>query len=116
MNCLKFICLTMLLTLTACYTFSDISRASMLSNGMSKESVAEVMGLPIRSEFSGNLEEWHYCSTGVGADEFVVLFFDQGVLFATSNYTVADQIGDCPTFVKMGNYREPDVVIEFRSR
>jgi outer membrane protein assembly factor BamE (lipoprotein component of BamABCDE complex) len=116
MNCLKFIVLTMLLTLTACYTFSDISRASMLSNGMSKESVAEVMGSPIRSEFSGNLEEWHYCSTGLSADEFVALFFNQGVLFATSNYTVIGLDGDCPTFIKMGNYREPDAVIEFRSR
>ena len=107
--------------LQGCYTSQNIANASMLSNGMSKQQVSAVMGLPIRSEFNGNLEEWHYCNTGSYADEFVVLFFDDSNLFATRNYTVtlADSrgaTGDCSLFLKMGNYREPDVVEEFRNR
>lgn len=44
------------------------------------------------------------------------LFFNQGVLFATSNYTLIGLDGDRLKFIKMGNYIEPDAVIEFRSR
>ncbi len=102
-------------------TRQNVANAAMLSDGMSKQQVSAVMGLPIKSEFSGSLEEWHYCNTGSNADEFVVLFFADGNLFSTRNYTVtlADTrgaYGDCSLFLKMGNYREPDVVGEFRNR
>ena len=120
--------LSMLFALSSCsvmYTMQDISTAALLTNGMSKEAVSEIMGLPARSEFNRNLEEWHYCKTAQGVfsstDEFVALFFNEGTLFATRNYAVSiadtkGATGDCTRFIKQGNYREPDVVAEFRNR
>jgi len=113
------------LLLSSCGTMQDVSRAALLSNGMSKSEVSEIMGLPVRSEFSGDLEEWHYCSTSQGvmstADTFVALFFDRGTLFESRYYTVTlsdtrGVYGDCSSFIKQGNYTEPDAVLEVRNR
>ncbi|MDA8670061.1 DUF2845 domain-containing protein [Flavobacteriales bacterium] len=47
----------------------------LISPGMSKSEVLDIMGQPVASEFEKNVEEWHYCATGVGSDEFVSFFF-----------------------------------------
>lgn len=88
---------------------------------MSKAEVEQIMGLPTKSDFKRNVEEWHYCKTGMSADEFLALFFYEGKLIEKLNYTVtlADTrgaTGSCEKFIKMGNYREPDKVIEIRMR
>lgn len=88
---------------------------------MTKAEVEAIMGAPTKSDFRQNVEEWHYCKTGMTADEFLALFFYDGKLIEKLNYTVtlADTrgaSGSCSKFIKMGNYREPDKVIEIRLR
>jgi hypothetical protein len=75
----------------------------------------------VKSDFKQNVEEWHYCKTGMSSDEFLALFFYEGKLVEKLNYTVtiADTrgaYGSCEKFIKMGNYREPNKVIELRMR
>jgi len=88
---------------------------------MTKNEVEAIMGQPVKTDFYKNVEEWHYCSTGRGADEHLALFFYDGKLIAKKNYTVTLQdtrgiSGSCEKFIKMGNYREPDNVTEIRMR
>jgi hypothetical protein len=103
----------------------NITLAGRARPDMSPEEVVRVMGGdPIRSEFSDGVTEWHYCSTGVFADEFVAFFFIDDTLIETSYYsvtTVLDSLGvvfagSCELFIKQGNYREPDRVTEIRLR
>ena len=94
----------------------------MLSPGMSKEQVITTMGgSPVKAEFSSNIEEWHFCDNGYRVDEFVAAYFADGVLIAMKPYTVTlsdtrGATGSCEKFVKMGNYREPNSVREYRLR
>lgn len=98
-----------------------MSQSYLLSEGMTMLQVQEIMGVPCASELSKGVTEWHYCSTGFNADEFVACFFEDGKLIAIKNYTVtiADTGGvggSCNKFIKRGTYQEPDVVIAIRSR
>ncbi|MFM6970787.1 MAG: outer membrane protein assembly factor BamE, partial [Sediminibacterium sp.] len=98
-----------------------LSLSHRLTQGMTKEDVEKIMGAPVKSDFKKNVEEWHYCKTGMSSDEFLSLFFYDGKLVEKLNYTVtlADTrgaAGSCEKFIKMGNYREPDRVIELRMR
>ena len=110
------------LSLTACYVTQDLSVSYKLNEGMTKSEVEAIMGAPIKSDFYKNVDEWFYCKTGFESDEHLALFFYEGKLIAKKNYTVvaADlgpfTSGSCQKFIKMGNYREPDVVIEIRNR
>lgn len=116
----------MILLLTSCgvnrnYLRQNLSESYRLSPEMSKVEVEQIMGLPAKSDFSKNVEEWHYCITGTGSDEFIALFFYDGRLIEKLNYTVtiADTngaTGSCEKFIKMGNYREPNKVLEIRMR
>lgn len=111
--------------LTACNLQQNVKQnlgvSYRLSPGMTKLEVETIMGSPIKSDFKQNIEEWHYCKTGIGSDEFLALFFHEGKLIEKLNYTVtiADArgaTGSCEKFIKMGNYREPDRIIELRTR
>lgn len=103
------------------YLQQNLEVSYQLNPGMSKVEVQQIMGPPAKSDFSKNVEEWHYCKTGTGSDEFIALFFFEGKLIEKLNYTVtiADTrgaTGSCEKFIKMGNYREPNKVIEIRMR
>lgn len=107
--------------LIACGVQQKLNVSNKLSPGMTKSEVETIMGLPVKSDFKQNVEEWHYCKTGASSDEFLALFFYEGKLLEKLNYTVtiADTrgaYGSCEKFIKMGNYREPDTVIELRLR
>jgi len=107
--------------LYSCGVQQKLSVSHKLSPGMTKAEVEAIMGPPIKSDFKKNVEEWHYCKTGLSADELLALFFYDGKLIEKLNYTVtvADAggaSGSCSKFIKMGNYREPDKVIEIRLR
>lgn len=113
------------LLLASCTALSglqqDLNASHQLSPGMSKTEVEQIMGSPAKSDFSGKVEEWHYCRTGTTSDEFIALFFYEGELLEKLNYTVTlsdtrGATGSCEKFIKMGNYREPDRVIEIRMR
>ncbi len=107
--------------LHSCGVQQKLTASNKLSPNMTKPEVEAIMGPPIKSDFKNNVEEWHYCKTGMSADEFLALFFYEGKLIEKLNYTVtlADTrgaYGSCSKFIKMGNYREPDKVIEIRMR
>lgn len=100
---------------------ANLKASYKLSPQMTKSEVESIMGQPTKSDFKDNVEEWHYCRTGLGSDEFLALFFYEGKLIEKLNYTVtmADTrgvAGACSKFIKRGNYREPDRVIEIRMR
>ena len=107
--------------LTACGVQQKLNVSYRLSPGMTKSEVETIMGPPVKSDFKQNVEEWHFCKTGMSSDEFLALFFFEGKLVEKLNYTVtiADTrgaFGSCEKFIRMGNYREPDKVIELRLR
>lgn len=107
--------------LHSCGVQQKLTASYKLSPGMTKTEVEAIMGPPTKSDFKKNVEEWHYCKTGMSADEFLALFFYEGKLIEKLNYTVtlADTrgaTGSCSKFIKMGNYKEPDKVIEIRVR
>ena len=117
----KIILLTTCLIVLSCGVQQNLKVSYKLSPGMTKSEVESVMGSPTKSDFKQNVEEWHYCKTGFNSDEFLALFFYEGKLIEKLNYTVtlADTrgaTGSCSKFIKMGNYREPDRVIELRMR
>lgn len=98
----------------SCYTSQNLSKSINLKPGMSKYDVSRLLGHPIKTDFSGNVEEWHYCKTDFSADEFLALFFFEEKLIEKVNYTVtvkeAKGYGDCSKFIKRGSYKEPDSV------
>lgn len=105
----------------SCGVQQNLSSSFRLTPGMSKKDVEKIMGMPVKSDFKKNVVEWHYCKTGFYSDEFISLFFFDGKLVEKLNYsvTIADTrgvTGSCENFIKMGNYREPDRVIELRMR
>lgn len=116
---MRSLLLVLALFVSACGIQQNLSVSHKLYEGMTKAEVEGIMGAPIKSDFYKGVEEWHYCKTGQMADEFIALFFHEGKLIAKKNYTVtaADTrgvYGSCEKFIKMGNYREPDNVIEIR--
>lgn len=122
---MRIIFFALILGLTSCATLrgtrQNLSISYKLHEGMTKSEVEAIMGQPVKSDFYKKVEEWHYCATGSGADEFVALFFFEDKLIAKKNYTVTLQdtrgiTGSCEKFIKMGNYREPDNVTEIRIR
>ena len=117
----KFVGAMFTLTLVAaCGVNQRLDNALLISPGMTKEKVIAIMGAkPVKTEFSGAVEEWHYCKTGRRADQFVAVFFTEGRAVAMRPYTVTlsdakGATGSCEIFVKMGNYREPAEVRELR--
>lgn len=121
MKNIRFILIFATLFLGSCGVQQKLSVSYKLNEGMTKSEVEAIMGNPVKSDFYKNIEEWHYCKTGMSVDEFVALFFYEGKLIAKKNYSVttADAggaYGSCEKFIKMGNYREPDIVTEIRLR
>lgn len=105
----------------ACEATGALKQSYRLYEGMTMDEVVSIMGTPCASELSKGVTEWHYCTTGINADEFVAVFFKEGKLIAVKNYTVTLQdtggvSGSCRKFIKRGTYREPDVVVAIRSR
>lgn len=88
---------------------------------MTKQEVESIMGKPIKSDFEKSVEEWFYCSTGMSNDQHLALFFHDNILVAKKNYNVSyadirGVSGSCENFIKQGNYRVPDKVIEIRMK
>mgnify|MGYP000909575513 CR=1 FL=1 len=99
---------------------TKMRQAYRLEPGMTKSQVIEIMGEPMRSDFDRNVEEWHYCRTQIDSETFLALYFVDGKLLTKTNYTVIEEnkgsLGSCAQFIKMGNYRVPDTVVEIRER
>jgi outer membrane protein assembly factor BamE (lipoprotein component of BamABCDE complex) len=101
------------------YTQQNIKNAAMLNPGMTKEQVQSIMGMPVKTEFSGNQTAWHYCRTGWSADEHVVIVFSDGKLIKMKNYAVTSSdvggaSGDCSKFIRPYEFDAADEVKEIR--
>jgi outer membrane protein assembly factor BamE (lipoprotein component of BamABCDE complex) len=112
-------CSLILVSIISCGVQQKLNASYKLTAGMSKAEVEAIMGAPVKSDFKEDVEEWHYCKTGMSADEFLALFFHQGQLIEKLNYTVTlsdtnGAFGNCSKFIKMGNYRVPDRLLEIR--
>jgi len=93
----------------------NLKNAFLLSPGMSKKEVVETMGgRPVTAEFIGELEEWHYCTTGFSTDKFAAVYFIKGELYAMKEYRNPGINGSCQKGLKGGTYSEPDIVKEYR--
>ena len=121
---LSAICLVLVLALsTGCalgMLRQDLTKTAALRPGMSKADAMQIMGPPAKAEFDSTVEEWHYCKTGRGVDQFVALFFKDDTLLSIRNYSVSSEemgpYGSCEHGVKHGDYRVPDQIIELRSK
>ena len=122
----KFILLLVLTSFVSCGSLVNkteieaFKKNFLVSEGMSKQQVIDIMGYPVASEFNKSVEEYHYCATGYGSDDYVAFFFVEGKVVSktTYNVTLADVggvTGKCSKFVKRGTYRTPDNVIEIRA-
>jgi len=102
-------------------TKQSLSQSHELSVGMTKQEVENIMGPPIKSDFEKNVEEWFYCRTGFNSDQHLALFFHKGLLVSKKNYNVsiADThgvSGSCENFIKQGDYRVPNEILEIRMK
>tara|TARA_B100000575_G_C22535198_1_gene344369 strand:+ start:37 stop:423 length:387 start_codon:yes stop_codon:yes gene_type:complete len=91
-----------------------------INEGMTKQEVIDIMGVPVASEFSKGVEEFHYCATGYGSDDYVAFFFKDGKVVSKTSYNVTlsevgGATGHCSKFVKRGTYRTPNNVVELRA-
>ena len=116
----KYLFFVLIFILSSCGS-AKFYQTYLLSPGMTKNEVLQVLGPPAKSDFDRNVEEWHYCKTGMASDQFVALYFYEGKLVTKTNYTVTSAdvdgaFGNCDMFIKMGNYKTPDVIIEIRNR
>ena len=88
------------------YTTQNLSKSSKVQAGMTTEEVLEIMGEPVISELDRNVEEWHYCKTGI-KDKYLAIFFVDNKVSAKIFYTQSKGSGDCSLFVKTGSYKVP---------
>ncbi|MDY4378343.1 hypothetical protein SOV92_10980 [Pectobacterium brasiliense] len=107
------------------YTQQDIDKAFGVKSGMSFDEVKDILGIPVKKEISGDVEEWHYCRTGSDVDEYVAIKFESGKVYILEQYTVsyldiifhhtstpsaetikASGMGDCKLTIRWGSYGE----------
>lgn len=89
---------------------AKLEPSSRLAVGMTMEDVTSIMGQPVAEFIVAGLNEWHYCASGIGTDNFVTLYFDQGQLTRQDRYVVTledtgGKTGLCSKFVREGSYK-----------
>jgi len=106
---------TTVLFLSSCA--SSISNKSIdLEPGMSKQELTALMGRPGDRQFSGNVEAWQYCETGMSTDDFLIVWLANGKVVETQTYDNSF-LGVCSSYFRTINWEEaPDKIIEFRER
>jgi outer membrane protein assembly factor BamE (lipoprotein component of BamABCDE complex) len=109
--------------LLSSYTQQEIDKAAKIRPGMSADEIVKIMGEPVKREFVGGKEEWHYCRTGESVDEYVAIRLEEGGVSEMEQYTVtyldilfhhtltpseeviaATGLGDCKLKVRWGTY------------
>ena len=119
---MKFLISTIvLLFLTSGCASVDLKRSFLIERGMTKSEVLALLGdRPATSEFKDNVDEWHFCRTGMMSDSYVGVYFIDGRVTAKREYTRNSDNGggggNCKNFIKSGDYREPDEIREYRVR
>jgi hypothetical protein len=113
----KYLAIILVLASSAAVAKVDLKNSFLLSPGMSKQEVLELMGgRPTSSEFVNDLAEWHFCKQSAWTNQkrnYTTVFFHKDKLIAMKEYGV-QKTGTCVSDIKGGSYREPDVVREYR--
>ena len=91
------------------HTKQNLSKSSKVQAGMTTDGVLKIMGEPVISELDRNVEEWHYCKTGM-KDRYLAIFFVDNKVSAKTSYTQSVGFGDCSLFVKTGDYKVPSEI------
>ncbi|CAB4200198.1 hypothetical protein UFOVP1351_29 [uncultured Caudovirales phage] len=105
------------LILTGCATGAIKRKAVLINAGDSKETVMTTLGTPEDRQFKGGREAWQYCETGGVGDYYTVIWFSDGKVSGSSNYSRSDIIGPCSAGFNRVNFEEaPDMTVEVRKR
>jgi len=85
-----------------------------VNNGMNKDEVLDIMGTPGNRQFNGAKEAWQYCDSKFAVDEYIVVWFNRGLVTGITTYR---QRSSFDTVYRTINWQEaPDVIIERRNR
>ena len=89
----KTLALGAALLMAGCGSQQKLENSFSVSPGMTKQEVIETMGdVPVATEFYGQLEEWHYCDTGMnGISKYVAIYFQGGRVYAMKPYSVVER-------------------------
>ncbi len=95
--------------LAACVTINENLDAGKLrvQAGQTTDQVIALLGQPPQRKVRGSSEAWQYCTTKAFTDDYLAVFFIDGRVVATENYTHSQQ-GDCTEFFR-------EVVWDFKS-
>lgn len=107
------------LFLVACAAPQLIANSVEISPGQTKQDVVKILGPPENRQFQGRNEAWQYCETdmtGFSGDDYVVVWFFDGVVTGMNNYKNT-LIGGCEMFFRDIRWEDaPDSTIEIRVR
>jgi hypothetical protein len=97
MKKILLLCLTTMLF--SCATISDFTRKTMqIENGMTKNEVIDILGVPKDRQFHDAEEIWKYEITGLTVTKYYFVWFGyNGVSGLTSSYTdnaIPDRVHD----------------------
>jgi hypothetical protein len=87
-----------------------------LEPGMSKSQLKSLMGTPGDRQFSGNVEAWQYCDTGMMKDEYLIVWLANNQVVETQRYENAYSIGMCSSYKTINWEDAPDKIVEIRER
>lgn len=108
-----FLLLITQLFIVGCSTsgsLSDLhSRSMNIAQGISKADVMALMGAPGDRSFRGKGEAWQYCSTGFASDDYITVWFYNGIVEGLTTYSRAEAFGICTqTFSNIDWGQAPD--------
>ena len=86
--------------LFGCVTVS--SKSIHINPGQSKNDVLSIMDTPDNRQFYKNQEAWQYCSTGAFVDDYIIIWFENGLVTGMNSYKNS-LTGLCSSFFKPVN-------------
>lgn len=106
--------------LSGCAGGALMRQSMLVEPGQTKQQVMEAMGTPGDRQFLGDREAWQYCRTGIGTDQFVVVWFRNSKTTGVTTYKAgqnAGYIGDCNQGFRTVRWEDaPDWTVEVRQR
>lgn len=113
----KIIAILSLTIFFGCTNTKLASKANAIEPGQTKEQVLKILGTPGDKQFNGKDQAWQYCSTGIGGDKYVVVWFYDATVTGMTTYTNNVGEGNCDKFYKRIDWQSaPDRTIEIRNR
>jgi len=85
---------------SGCTNTKLATKANAIEPGQTKQDVIKILGTPGDKQFNDKNEAWQYCSTGIGGDKFVVVWFYDAIVTGMTTYTNNLGVGNCDKFYK----------------